>query len=67
MNLNSAGVVGPTGHGVAEQFNAYGRVDIFTGTLGKAFGGAMEDLPPVRKKLLICCASVPVLIYSLIL
>ena len=24
---------------VAEQFNAYGRVDIFTGTLGKAFGG----------------------------
>ena len=32
---HSAGVVGPTGHGVAEQFDVYGRVDIFTGTLGK--------------------------------
>ncbi|MCM1451758.1 MAG: glycine C-acetyltransferase [Clostridium sp.] len=38
---HSAGVVGPTGHGVAEQFGAYGKIDIFTGTLGKAFGGAM--------------------------
>ena len=39
---DSAGVVGPTGHGVAEQFDVYGRVDIFTGTLGKSFGGAMR-------------------------
>lgn len=38
---HSAGVVGPTGHGVAEQFNCYGRIDIHTGTLGKAFGGAI--------------------------
>lgn len=38
---HSAGVVGPTGHGVAEQFNCYGKIDIFTGTLGKSFGGAM--------------------------
>lgn len=38
---HSAGVVGPTGHGVAEQFGCYGRIDIFTGTLGKSFGGAM--------------------------
>ncbi|MDE6558779.1 MAG: glycine C-acetyltransferase, partial [Muribaculaceae bacterium] len=38
---HSAGVVGPTGHGVAEQFDCYGKIDIFTGTLGKAFGGAM--------------------------
>ena len=38
---HSAGVVGPTGHGVAEQFGCYGRIDIFTGTLGKAFGGAV--------------------------
>ncbi|MDE6010919.1 MAG: aminotransferase class I/II-fold pyridoxal phosphate-dependent enzyme, partial [Muribaculaceae bacterium] len=35
---HSAGVVGPTGHGVAEQFDCYGKIDIFTGTLGKAFG-----------------------------
>lgn len=38
---HSAGVVGETGHGVAEKFNVYGKVDIFTGTLGKSFGGAM--------------------------
>lgn len=38
---HSAGVVGPTGHGVAEQFGCYGKIDIFTGTLGKSFGGAM--------------------------
>ncbi|MBR1870028.1 MAG: aminotransferase class I/II-fold pyridoxal phosphate-dependent enzyme, partial [Bacteroidales bacterium] len=36
---HSAGVVGPTGRGVAEQFGCYGRIDIHTGTLGKAFGG----------------------------
>ena len=30
---HSAGVVGPTGHGVAEQFGVYGRVDIFTGEI----------------------------------
>ena len=38
---HSAGVVGATGHGVAEQFQVYGCIDIFTGTLGKAFGGAL--------------------------
>ena len=38
---HSAGVVGATGHGVSELCNTYGRVDIYTGTLGKAFGGAL--------------------------
>ena len=38
---HSAGVVGETGRGVAEKFNCYGKIDIFTGTLGKSFGGAM--------------------------
>ena len=38
---HSAGVVGATGHGVSEFFNTYGRVDIYTGTLGKSFGGAL--------------------------
>lgn len=38
---HSAGVVGATGHGVAEKFDCYGKIDIFTGTLGKSFGGAM--------------------------
>ena len=37
---HSAGVVGPTGRGVTELFGLRGRVDIITGTLGKAFGGA---------------------------
>ena len=35
---HSAGVVGETGHGVSELCKTYGRVDIYTGTLGKAFG-----------------------------
>lgn len=38
---HSAGVVGASGRGVAEEFDCYGRIDIHTGTLGKAFGGAI--------------------------
>ena len=38
---HSAGVVGKTGRGVAEQYNCFDRIDIHTGTLGKAFGGAV--------------------------
>lgn len=49
---HSAGVVGPTGHGVAEQYNVYGRVDIFTGTLGKAFGGAMGGFTTGKKEII---------------
>ena len=49
---HSAGVVGPTGHGVAEQFGCYGRIDIFTGTLGKAFGGAMGGFTTGRKEII---------------
>lgn len=49
---HSAGVVGATGHGVAEQYNVYGRVDIFTGTLGKAFGGAMGGFTTGRKEII---------------
>ena len=49
---HSAGVVGPTGHGVAEQYNIYGRIDVFTGTLGKAFGGAMGGFTTGRKEII---------------
>ena len=49
---HSAGVVGETGHGVSELTNAYGRVDIYTGTLGKAFGGAMGGFTTGRKEII---------------
>ena len=49
---HSAGVVGPTGHGVAEQYDIYGRIDVFTGTLGKAFGGAMGGFTTGRKEII---------------
>jgi glycine C-acetyltransferase len=49
---HSAGVVGPTGHGVAEQFGVHGRVDIFTGTLGKSFGGALGGFTAGRKEII---------------
>ena len=49
---HSAGVVGKTGHGVAEQFNCYGRIDIFTGTLGKAFGGTVGGFTTGRKEII---------------
>ena len=49
---HSAGVVGATGHGVAEKFNCYGRIDIFTGTLGKAFGGAVGGFTTGRKEII---------------
>ena len=49
---HSAGVVGPTGHGVAEQYNAYGKIDIFTGTLGKSFGGALGGFTTGHKEII---------------
>ena len=49
---HSAGVVGDTGHGVSEKFNTYGRVDIYTGTLGKAFGGAVGGFTTGRKEII---------------
>lgn len=49
---HSAGVVGATGHGVSEFFGTYGRVDIYTGTLGKAFGGAMGGFTTGRKEII---------------
>ena len=49
---HSAGVVGPTGRGVAEQYGCYGRIDIHTGTLGKAFGGAGGGFTTGRKEII---------------
>ncbi|AKU68344.1 glycine C-acetyltransferase [Prevotella fusca JCM 17724] len=49
---HSAGVVGATGHGVSELCKTYGRVDIYTGTLGKAFGGALGGFTTGRKEII---------------
>ncbi len=49
---HSAGVVGKTGRGVAEQFDCYGRIDIFTGTLGKAFGGTVGGFTTGRREII---------------
>ena len=49
---HSAGVVGATGHGVSELKGTYNRVDIYTGTLGKAFGGALGGFTTGRKEII---------------
>jgi glycine C-acetyltransferase len=49
---HSAGVVGETGRGVTELFNIRGQVDIITGTLGKAFGGAIGGFTTGRKEII---------------
>jgi glycine C-acetyltransferase len=49
---HSAGVVGKTGRGVTELFNIRGEVDIITGTLGKAFGGALGGFTTGHKEII---------------
>jgi glycine C-acetyltransferase len=49
---HSAGVVGNTGRGVTELYNIRGKVDIITGTLGKAFGGAIGGFTTGRKEII---------------
>jgi glycine C-acetyltransferase len=49
---HSAGVVGKTGRGVTELFNIKGRVEIITGTLGKAFGGAIGGFTTGKKEII---------------
>lgn len=49
---HSAGVVGKTGRGVTEAFNCRGKADIITGTLGKAFGGAIGGFTTGKKEII---------------
>ncbi len=49
---HSAGVVGKTGRGVTELFDMMGEIDIITGTLGKAFGGAIGGFTTGRKEII---------------
>jgi len=49
---HSAGVVGKTGRGVTERFNLRGKIEILTGTLGKAFGGAIGGFTTGKKEII---------------
>ena len=49
---HSAGVVGKTGRGVTELYDLKGKVEIITGTLGKAFGGAIGGFTTGRKEII---------------
>ena len=49
---HSAGVVGRTGRGTTEQYNLRGKVEIITGTLGKAFGGAIGGFTTGKKEII---------------
>ena len=49
---HSAGVVGEKGKGVSELYNLLGEVDIITGTLGKAFGGAIGGFTTGKKEII---------------
>ena len=49
---HSAGVVGETGRGVTELYNLKGKIEIITGTLGKAFGGAIGGFTTGRKEII---------------
>ena len=49
---HSAGVVGKTGRGVTEQYDLRGKIEIITGTLGKAFGGAVGGFTTGKKEII---------------
>lgn len=49
---HSAGVVGQTGRGVTERYNLKGKIEIITGTLGKAFGGAIGGFTTGKKEII---------------
>ncbi len=49
---HSAGVVGRTGRGVTERYDLRGKIEIITGTLGKAFGGAIGGFTTGKKEII---------------
>ncbi len=51
-DCHSTGFLGPTGRGTHEHCNVVGRVDIITGTLGKALGGAMGGFTSGKKEII---------------
>ncbi len=51
-DCHATGFVGKTGRGTHEYCNVMGRVDIITGTLGKALGGAMGGFTSAKKEII---------------
>ncbi len=49
---HSAGVLGATGRGITELYDLRDEVDILTGTLGKAFGGAVGGFTTGRREII---------------
>jgi glycine C-acetyltransferase len=49
---HSAGVVGETGRGITELYNLRGKIEIITGTLGKAFGGAIGGFTTGKREII---------------
>ncbi|MBQ5654049.1 MAG: glycine C-acetyltransferase, partial [Alistipes sp.] len=49
---HSAGVLGKTGRGITELYDLRGKVEILTGTLGKAFGGAVGGFTTGKKEII---------------
>ncbi|MDF5691307.1 glycine C-acetyltransferase [Aquirufa aurantiipilula] len=49
---HASGFIGKTGRGTHEHFNVMGRIDIITGTLGKALGGASGGFTSGRKEII---------------
>ncbi|MGB5377527.1 glycine C-acetyltransferase [Muriicola sp.] len=49
---HAAGFIGPTGRGTLEEKGVMDRVDIITGTLGKALGGAMGGYTTAKKEII---------------
>lgn len=49
---HASGFIGRTGRGTHEHFNVMGRIDIITGTLGKALGGASGGFTSGRKEII---------------
>ena len=48
---HSAGVIGKGGRGTTEYYDLMGKIDIITGTLGKAFGGAIGGFTTAKKEI----------------
>jgi glycine C-acetyltransferase len=61
---HATGFMGARGRGTHEARGVFGKIDIITGTLGKALGGASGGFTSGRKEVSSCCASARDLICS---